>query len=76
MGDIRTKQQAEAVLASADLIALGRALLIDPHWASKVLAGREDLVKKDVSAYEREELILENGVWAFLEGMMPERLIV
>lgn len=75
VGDIRTKQQAEDVLASADLIALGRALLIDPHWVSKVFAGREDLVKTGISAYEREELILENGVWAFLEGMMPERLI-
>lgn len=75
VGDIRTKQQAEDVLASADLIALGRALLIDPHWASKVFAGREDLVKTEISSYEREELILENGVWAFLEGMMPERLI-
>lgn len=75
VGDIRTKTDAEHVLANADLIALGRALLIDPHWAAKVLNDREDLVRTELSEYEREELIIENGVWSFLEGMMPERLI-
>ncbi|WP_440898089.1 hypothetical protein ACS127_06150 [Amphibacillus sp. Q70] len=75
VGDIRTQEEADHVLVNADLVALGRALLIDPHWAAKILNDREDLVRKELSEYEREELIIENGVWAFLEGMMPERLI-
>lgn len=75
VGDIRTKKDAEDVLEKADLVALGRTLLIDPHWTAKILADREDLVRKELSEYEREELMIENGVWAFLEGMMPERLI-
>lgn len=75
VGDIQTKQQAEEVLKTADLVALGKALLIDPHWTKKVFAEREDLVRTELSEYEREELMIENGVWAFLERMIPDRLI-
>lgn len=75
VGDIQTKQDAENVLENADLVSIGRALVIDPHWAKKVLNGREDLVRKNLSEYEREELMIESGVWGFLEQMAPERLI-
>lgn len=75
VGNIQTKQDADRVLENADLVSLGRALLIDPHWTQKVLNGREDLVRKDLSEYDREELLIENGVWQFLEKLAPERLI-
>jgi 2,4-dienoyl-CoA reductase-like NADH-dependent reductase (Old Yellow Enzyme family) len=41
---IKRPEQAEAALADGmvDLIAVGRAMLADPLWASKALAGRSD----------------------------------
>jgi 2,4-dienoyl-CoA reductase-like NADH-dependent reductase (Old Yellow Enzyme family) len=53
---------------------VGRALLIDPHWGQKVLDGQDELIRTTVSTYEREELVLQNGVWGFMENMMPDRL--
>jgi 2,4-dienoyl-CoA reductase-like NADH-dependent reductase (Old Yellow Enzyme family)/thioredoxin reductase len=37
-------RQAEAILQEekADIVAMGRALLADPHWVGKARAGRED----------------------------------
>jgi len=32
------------------------------------------LIRTTVSTYEREELVLQNGVWGFMENMMPDRL--
>lgn len=43
VGDVRAASLAEEILASGrlDLVAVGRALLADPSWAAKSLAGRE-----------------------------------
>ncbi|HEY31880.1 MAG TPA: FAD-dependent oxidoreductase [Dehalococcoidia bacterium] len=47
VGRFRTAEAAEAVLAqgNADMIAIGRQLIADPHWPEKVTTGRaEDIV--------------------------------
>lgn len=75
VGDVRTKDDVDEALRNSEAVAIGRALLIDPHWTSKVLADKENLVRREVSTFDREELFLTNGVWGFLEVMMPERLI-
>ena len=74
VGDIRTGADVKEVLVNADLAAVGRAILIDPHWAQKVLDGQEQLIRTELPHYDRDELRISNGVWGFLEGMMPERL--
>lgn len=74
VGDIRNGADVKAILETADLAAVGRAVLIDPHWAQKVLDGQDELIRTELSHYDREELRISNGVWGFLEGMMPERL--
>ena len=47
VGVIRSPQLAEAAIAegSADLIALGRALLADPDWARKAAGGRAGSIR-------------------------------
>lgn len=75
VGNVRTKKDAENVLKQADFVAIGRAILIDPHWPSKVLNNQEELLRTRLSQYDREELLLHDGVWEFLINMMPERLI-
>ena len=53
VGQIKTKQDAQQVLdAGIPLFALGKALLLDPDWAEKVVSGREAEV---IRAY-RDEL--------------------
>lgn len=74
VGDIRTSADAEEALQNSEMVALGRVLLADPHWASKVLSGREDIVRESVSVEERDALRLNTGVWGFMEAMMPDRI--
>jgi 2,4-dienoyl-CoA reductase-like NADH-dependent reductase (Old Yellow Enzyme family) len=73
-GDIRTKQDVEGALQTADLVAVGRSILIDPHWTQKILDDQESLIRTELSQYDREDLRISNGVWGFLQLMMPERL--
>lgn len=74
VGDIRNGVDAEEALQDSEMVALGRVLLADPHWTSKVLSDREDLIRTVVSPEEREELKLNSGVWMFMQAMMPERI--
>lgn len=41
VGGIRAKEDVEAVLAHAELAAVGQQLLVDPKWAVKLAAGEE-----------------------------------
>lgn len=74
VGDVRTKEDAENTLENAELVAVGRSLIIDPHWTSKVLEGKEDTIKRVLADQDREELMIGNGIVEFLNLMMPERL--
>ncbi|MGC6768167.1 NADH-dependent flavin oxidoreductase [Enterococcus sp. LJL128] len=74
VGDVRTGEQAEELLQNAEAAAVGRALLIDPHWTKKVLEGKENTIRTVLPAEDRDELIIQNGVWGVLQMMMPDRL--
>lgn len=74
VGDIRTGQDAEQVLTEADAVALGKALLMEPNWLPKVVNGQENAIRQQLSHFDCEELKISNGVWEFLQSMMPERL--
>lgn len=74
VGDVRTGDDANNVLNDAELVAIGRAILIDPHWTYKVLSGNEDTIRSYIASQDREELVLPETITGFLEGMMPERL--
>lgn len=74
VGDVRGGEDAEKALAHSELVAIGRVLLSDPNWVSKVMKGRETFIRFDVAAEERSVLALTNGVWGFMQGMMPDRL--
>lgn len=74
VGDIRNGADAEEALHNSEMVALGRVLLADPHWTSKVLSGREETIRTTVTAEERNELKLNTGVWMFMQAMMPDRI--
>lgn len=74
MGDVRTSQDVTNVLKAADLVAVGRSIMIDPHWSQKIIDGQEDQIYTTVSEYNRDELIISTGAWGFLQMMMPDRI--
>lgn len=74
VGDVRTQEDAENILANAELVAVGRSIVIDPHWTSKVLEGKEETIRRVLVKQDREELMVGNGIVEFLNAMMPERL--
>lgn len=49
VGGVRTKEQAQAALQLADLVAVGRANIIDPLFAEKILTGREDEIVPEIT---------------------------
>lgn len=61
-------------LTNAEIVAVGRSLIIDPHWTSKVLEGKDDTIKRVLVDQDREELMIGNGIVDFLSIMMPDRL--
>ncbi|MGQ9556284.1 MAG: FAD-dependent oxidoreductase, partial [Anaerolineae bacterium] len=54
VGVIREPQVAEEILEAgkADFVALGRALIADPEWPSKALAGEEKSIRKCIGCNE------------------------
>lgn len=74
VGGINTSKTVNEALAHAELLAVGSALLIDPHWTSKLLNGKEAYIKEFVTSEERRELFLGNGVWQFMKNGMPDKL--
>lgn len=73
VGDIRTVANAESALKSSDLVALGRVLLADPNWGSKVVAGKEDFIHYQVAEEDKELLGLTGGVWDMMKNSMADR---
>jgi len=54
VGRINTPEFAEKVLedGKADLVAMGRAFLVDPHWPSKALSGNADDIRRCIACNE------------------------
>ncbi|HEY8805463.1 MAG TPA: 2,4-dienoyl-CoA reductase, partial [Clostridium sp.] len=50
-GNIRNPEIAEKILndGDADLIGIGRGLIADPNWVTKVKNGQEDMIRKCIS---------------------------
>lgn len=74
VGDVRGGEDALEALKHSDLVALGRVMLADPHFVSKVLNDREETIRFTVADEDREELVLTNGVWQFMMNMMADRI--
>lgn len=55
VGNIMNKTNAEAALRNSDLIAIGRAQIIDAHFANKILHGKSRSVIRQMSAREEAQ---------------------
>ena len=67
VGNVRNRKDVEAVLADAELVAVGQQLLVDPEWAVKLSENRDaELVTKPF-AQAYQELYLPNPLYNFLK---------
>lgn len=74
VGDVRNGADAEDALANSDLVAIGRVLLSDPNWASKVLTDKEDLIRYEIAKEDKPLLALTNGAWGIMKNTMADRM--
>lgn len=56
------------------LIAIGRELIIEPDWLKKVKDGEEDTIRSVIKADEREDLLIPDAMWQYINsrpGWLP-----
>jgi len=65
VGSIRTPDEALRALQSgiAPLIALGRALIIDPDWVRKLAQGQEGEIRTEITLNDRDRLGISDSLW-------------
>lgn len=72
VGGIGQSSQVEEILQLADFAAMGRQLLVDPDWLTKVMTDQEALVSKGCQVEDWEELALPlafaTALGSYLEG--------
>lgn len=62
VGNVMSQTDAEDALKYADLVAVGRATLIDPDFGGKIESGRGDEIVRKISPEQIEESKLPAGI--------------
>nr|WP_320058256.1 NADH-dependent flavin oxidoreductase [uncultured Bacteroides sp.] len=75
VGGISSPEQVEQVLQEGySLVALGRELLIEPHWLEKVKNGKAEQLEKALDVHNQEGLNIPTPMWSSLlsrTGWLP-----
>lgn len=75
VGSIRTPEQALKVKDSGvDLVALGRGLLIDPHWLQKLKSNKVEEIETELDLDQQVQLHIPKSMWKMLisrTGWLP-----
>ncbi|MDM5224064.1 NADH-dependent flavin oxidoreductase [Peribacillus sp. NJ11] len=75
VGSLHTPDEvAEAMETGVPFIALGRELLMEPHWIEKIRSGKEGEIRTTLSKKDQEELVIPDPLWEKLihiKGWLP-----
>jgi 2,4-dienoyl-CoA reductase-like NADH-dependent reductase (Old Yellow Enzyme family) len=72
VGEIQTPEDAvKALSTGVELVALARALLLDPQWVKKTSEGKEDSIKSKLYRDDRPKLLLPPPLWEMIEHFIP-----
>ena len=75
VGGFHTPEDAEKILAlGIPLVAMGRELLMDPHWLTKVKENAVDKIETELDINAQDALKIPNPLWQGLvlrTGWMP-----
>ncbi|MBB6731534.1 NADH-dependent flavin oxidoreductase [Cohnella zeiphila] len=64
VGAIRTPDEAlEALRSGVPLIALGRELIMDPDWVEKLMRGKENEIRTELTLNDQERLGIADPLW-------------
>jgi len=64
VGGIRTPEEAEKVLHSGySFVAMGRELLMEPHWLSKVESGNFQQIETELDTNSQNALAIPTPLW-------------
>lgn len=67
VGSIRTPDDAlQALDSGVPLLALGRELIIEPHWIHKTQTGQIDQIRTTVRRTDQVELEIPDGLWQMI----------
>ncbi|WP_110929179.1 NADH-dependent flavin oxidoreductase [Bacillus massiliglaciei] len=75
VGSLHTPEEVtEALESGVPFIALGRELLMEPHWVEMVESGKEDQIRTTLSKQDQSQLVITDQLWEMLintEGWLP-----
>ncbi|WP_047154675.1 NADH-dependent flavin oxidoreductase [Aneurinibacillus tyrosinisolvens] len=75
VGMLRTPDEVvEALDTGIPLIALGRELIMEPHWIQKVKAGQEETIRTTLAKKDQKELVLSDQMMEYYQhipGWLP-----
>lgn len=80
VGNIHTPNDAALVLdkGNTDFAALGRAIVVDPHWIEKVQQGEEDKIRHHLTENDQEKAVIPTPLWKLIlevEGWFPVKKV-
>jgi 2,4-dienoyl-CoA reductase-like NADH-dependent reductase (Old Yellow Enzyme family) len=76
VGSIHTPDDAALLLekGKTDFVAIGRALIVDPHWVEKVQNQKEETISQQLKQNEQHQTIIPSPLWKLIlevEGWFP-----
>lgn len=76
VGSIHTPDDAALLLekGKTDFVAIGRALIVDPHWVEKVQNHKEETISQQLKQNEQHQAVIPTPLWKLIlevEGWFP-----
>lgn len=76
VGNIHTPEEAAFMCeqAKTDFVALGRALVVDPHWVEKAQQNMAESIRHQLTINDQQEAVIPTPLWKLIlevEGWFP-----
>lgn len=76
VGNIHTPDEAALIFekGNTDFVALGRALVVDPHWVKKVQHNEEETIRHQLKTTDQHQAVIPTPLWKLIlevEGWFP-----
>lgn len=75
VGMIKTPEDAvNALDLGMPIIALGRELLVEPDWLEKVIQGKEETIRTEITKEDYDDLAFPDSMWEYVQsrpGWLP-----